>query len=705
MKINLPKKIISDTTLKINSAINAERIRSEIGFTDYRVIQHDLELFTYLTKALEAGVLAIDTETTGVFNCRDKVVGVGLCYSEDSAVYIPYLHKRTKNNLSLEAFKKFFEALKNSDCKLIFHNAIFDLTMIDFTYGVRLKSYFDTEIASQLYDNEESHTLKYQYSKFAGTKKTASFKELFAPGTFGEHTPEEVAPYAAFDPYMTLIIFKNLVKYFIPDTPEFNETQKDIPHWKYAVNAFWTVEMPLVDVVVSMQMNGMAIDKEALYRLQVKYEQKKIEADKLVQEEYKKLLPQIEEYRLSNPKCPLRNEGINVSSSPEMFCLLYDVLKLKPPKGKRTANKDTLVGFADKISFSKAIVESRHMENLLSTFVYTLRDNWVNSGDGAVHGSYQTCATDTYRLSSKNPNMQNIPAEGFRHVYIARPGHLLLGADFKSQEPRLAADWSKDENLIKAFLDDLDVYLTVVERIYGIPYEESLAEYEKNDKWKPRKKAKVVFLALLYGKGERTLAEDLGVHVEEAKDIIASVKMAYPKLDQFVNSCVEYAKKWGYTYTKLGHVRRLRDIQLPEIEVKYSDGTVVSPSKVAELSKDICSPYRKDAYDRYAEAGFQLYKNSKRISSAMRQAINTRIQGSAADQSKLAMLKIHYNPEFQDIGGKILAAIHDEVLVEVPVEHLDTAKRILDDAMSNSLKLLVPSGCDFYEGISWGEES
>lgn len=704
--IGLPgkgSKPISATTQLVNSAINAEKIRKEVGFENYYVMKHDMELYNYLLKVQEAGVLAIDTETTGLLNCRDKVVGVCLCYSEDAeAVYVPYLHERCRSNISLGAFKKFFESL--SEVKLVFHNAIFDITMIAYTYGVKLKAYFDTEIASQLVDNEEPHNLKYLYSKIKGTSKTASFKELFKPGTFGKHTPEEVAPYAAFDPHMTLVVFKHYVNYFIPETPAYKELISQIPHWNQTVKVFWNMEMPLIDAVVQMQLNGMAVDKKALNRLALKFEAKKVEADKKVQEEYQKLVPIITEYKMSNPTCPLRTDGINVDSNTEMFALLYDVLKLSPPKGKRTADKAALEGFSEKLPFSKAIIESRHMSNLLSTFVYTLRDNWVKSGDGAVHGSYQTCSTDTYRFSSKNPNMQNIPAEGFRHVYVARPGCVLLGADFKSQEPRLAADWSQDENLIQAFLEDKDVYLTVVEGIYGIPYEEGLKEYQKNDKWKPRKKAKVVFLALLYGKGANTLATDLGISVEEANDIINSVKEAFPKLDKFVADCITYAKKYGYTYTKLGHVRRLRDIKLPEVTIKYMDGTELSPAKCEGLIKELGSPYRKNAYDTYYQAGFKLFKNGQKIASAERQAINTRIQGSAADQAKLSILKIHYSPEFKAINGKILAAIHDEILVEVPIEHLEKAREIVDDAMSNSMKLVVPSGCDFYHGFSWGEE-
>lgn len=697
----------------------------------YKDILPRLELVTeekrikeYFDKAISNGILAIDTETNGLDRIDGKIAGLCLYTPGEKGIYIPIGHTsymtgaEYKKNVSTKIIQREFNRCRN--VRYILHNAKFDMHILHWMIGVDIVPYWDTMIAANLLDENEPHGLKTLYQKYVvgaeEEKKVASFSSLFNGIEFNKIPPEVGYMYAAFDPIMTYDLYKFQELYLTKGTYEC-----DIKGLERVADVFRNIEMPVIEVVFNMEVQGVDIDTELASKLKAEYTGYMTRAEEKFHTELNKLEPFINKLRVTSPaKYEKIKDGIDISSPQQLAILFYDVLGFVSPDNRkpRGTGEEILKSFQHPIT--DAILEYRAMAKLLSTYIDAIPEH-ISKRTGKLHANFNQYGAKTGRFSSSNPNLQNIPSQkkklsdgtvidaghDIRQMFIAGEGQVIVGGDFSQQEPRCLAHMSGDESMIDAYKHGKDLYATMASKVYKVPYEDCL-EFRPNGAVNPEGKArrtsmKPILLGIMYGRGIASIAEILNINIKDAQAIVDDFYEAFPKVKQFVQDSQDFARDYGFVTTAWGRKRRLPNMQLDLIEVKRNT-TAISDSfnpldfsqtvnEDDEVEDEVYYKYLKlmnRAYGKEAkqkvkdlakQEGYDIIDNGGYIADAERQCVNSIIQGSAADMTKLAMNKIFRDEELNRLGYKLIIPVHDEVLGVCPKENAKAVAERLEYIM------------------------
>ena len=709
---------------KIN-LINAE-VYKHLGKykENIEIITNKEQLKDYIDKCLSNGIVAIDTETTSLDPITCELVGVCLYTPTFSSVYVPVNHQsyitacRLDDQISIEDLKMQLERLK--DIKQIYHNAKYDIRVLHWYLGLDFEPYWDTMIAAKLLNENESMALKYQYAKYIEkTSKEYDFDSLFKGVDFRQVPIETAAMYAATDALITykLYQFQN----------QFIGTDK----YQGLSEVFFNIEMPLIPVIADMENTGITIDTDFAKSLSEKYHKQMDEIESDVYAEIENYSEAIQAYRLKNPSNKL-SEPISISSPTQLAILLYDIIGVKPVDKEKPRGTGEEILLKIDLPLCKKILQYREVAKLLTTYIDKL-PAVVNPKTKKIHASFNQYGAATGRFSSSDPNLQNIPSHNkeIRKMFVSQEGYVLVGSDFSQQEPRTLAHFSGDENMKNAYLQGKDLYATIASKIYNVPYEQCLEFYldengKKTDKTNPegkkrRTSCKSVLLGIMYGRSAASVAEQMGISTKAAQEIIDTFYKGFPKVKNWMDETVSNAKKNGYVETLWGRKRRLPDMMLPEFEFELTSS---KPSNFNPLFDDFdmeddssekIEYYRKSIYNAYGfrqkldiktkalNDGIKIKDNGGFISEATRQCVNSRIQGSAADMTKLAMNQIWRDERLRKLGFKILLTVHDEIIGECPAENAKEVAKLLSEDMINSAreKVSVPMKCDAEITRAW----
>ncbi|MFE2860252.1 DNA polymerase I [Sphingobacterium multivorum] len=567
-----------------------------------------------------------DTETTGLDANLADIVGLSFSFENAKAYYVPTPADREGAQAIVDIFKP---VLENPNIEKIGQNIKYDILLLA-RYGVKVQgSLFDTMLAHYLIDPDTRHgmdVLAENYLNYSPVSITELIGEKGKKqGNMRDVEVEKIKEYAAEDADVTLQL-KNV---FHPLLVETNTMQlaRD-------------VEFPLVYILAEIERNGVKIDVPALE-----------EFSKTLEQDIKNLEESIFEKAGVN---------FNIASPKQLGEVLFDKLQLDP-KAKKTktgqykTGEDVLLALAHKSDIVQDILNFRQMQKLKSTYVDALPE-LINPETGLIHTSYNQAVAATGRLSSTNPNLQNIPirterGREVRKAFIPRSeNNVILSADYSQIELRLIAELSKDQNMMEAFSQGHDIHRATAAKVYNVDFDAVTSEQRRN--------AKAVNFGIIYGQSAFGLSQNLGISRKEASDIINEYFNQYTGIKKYMSDAVESAKEKGYVETILKRRRYLRDINSANITVR----------------------------------GF-----------AERNAINAPIQGSAADLIKLAMIAIQKEIEQRGLTGKMIMQVHDELVFDVPKDEIEVFKKIILDKMSNAIKTSVPLIVEIGEGKNWLE--
>ena len=699
------------------------------------------ELHKFIDVAIANGFISIDTETNKSLDpLTCKIVGPCFYTENQKQVYIPICHVDLEGNLlpnqlKTKDIKEELQRIKDSGTKCIYHNASFDVRVIQCTCDIELPIYWDTQIASRILNENEEAKLKVQYKLHVDPEHDKyDIEHLFGSVDYEQVPPHVFALYAATDPMMTYKLYKYQLEQF--------KKQEN----SRLYNLFRDIEMPLVKVVKDMELRGIEIDQDYAKRLSDKYHKKVDEYQVLIDEELEKLKPQVDTWRLSQDatnkimkagklqksKSEQLEWPINLESPTQLAILLYDVLK--SPAIDKKSPRGTGEKIIEQMPFDICkLINARKKLFKLSRDFIDLLPTKVNY-DNRIHCSFNQCGTDTGRFSSTDPNLQQIPshAKDIRLLFKASDGYRIIGSDYSAQEPRLTAFMSQDESMLNAYKEGKDLYAVIASLSFGVPYEKCLEfnpiTHEKQVDGKERRtQAKAILLGLEYGRGATSIGEQLGKSREEAQVIIDKFFSAFPKVEKWINNTHKSVKKCGYVEDWYGRRRRLPNIQLPmyefeslidESDIKNFNPFIGCEDRTdAELERKITAYKTKldkikwnsqirQIIDEAKKDNLNIKCNSNLIAEAERQSVNAIIQGGAATLTKLAMINIDNDEELNRLGFKLLITIHDEVLGECPEENSEQVAKRLTQVMIDTAKpyMNVPMSCDAYNVSHWYED-
>ena len=705
----------------------------------------------YLHNTLKNGILAVDTETNGLDRIDGKIAGICLYTPGEKGIYIPVGHvsymtnQPLKDNVARETMENFFKVCNEHNVKYILHNAKFDMHILYWMIGVKIVPYWDTLIAGQLLNENEPHGLKVLYQKYCvradEEQQVAKFNTLFNGIEFNSIPPSVGYMYAAFDPIMTYELYKFQEQYL----------DKEVGQYCYrkglerVADVFREIEMPLIEVVFDMEVQGVDIDTDLAKELKDKYTYYM----NLAVDNFKAQIIELEvagafdELRVKHPDkfnkiSELGDININIASNAQLVILFYDVLKLDPPKGQRSVGEEQLKQLHHPLV--DCILEYRGMSKLLSTYIEAI-PNHIAKKDGKLHANFNQYGAKTGRFSSSDPNLQNIPSKtkklsdgtvidaghDIRQMFIAGEGNVIIGGDFSQQEPRCLAHMSQDENMINAYLHGKDLYATIASKLYNKPYEEC-KEFRPDGTVNPegkqrRSSVKPILLGIMYGRGVNSIAEQMNITKEEAQQVINDFYKQFPKVKEFVEFAQDNARTYGFVETAWGRKRRLPNMQLDPIEITIENPNLISTfnpldfssTENTEVSDEVYYKYLRlmnRAYGREAKEkvkqqakaeGYKLVDNGGYIADAQRQCVNSIIQGSAADMTKIAMIQIHRNKRLRELGYKLIIPVHDEVLGVCPRENAKEVRDILEYIMVHVVddKFEIPMKTDIECTYRW----
>jgi len=587
---------------------------------DNKVKRSDLISRLFMQKSI-----CFDTETTGLDVFNDELVGLSFCYIEGEAYYVSLPEDKAEAKAIVHEFKVIFES---DQIEKIGQNIKFDMLMLA-QYGVELNGkLFDTMIAHYLVQPELRHGMDYLaeiYLKY----RTIHFEDIV--GAKGKNQANirtveinKLCDYASEDADITFRL-----KQILENELKTNDLEK----------LFYEIEMPLMKVLATMERTGVRIDSDALGQSSI-----------ILTEEMGQLEQEIHK---------IAGMEFNVSSPMQVGEVLFDRLGLddkakKTKTGQYSTAEDVLEKLQSKHPIIGKILDYRGLKKLLSTYIDSL-PLLINPQTGKVHTSFNQTVTATGRLSSTNPNLQNIPirdAQGkeIRKAFIPDNDSLFLSADYSQIELRIMAHLSGDANMMEAFNNGLDIHTATAAKIYKIPLDEVTTEM--------RRKAKTANFGIIYGISVFGLSDRLGVPRAEAKELIDSYFETYPEVKKYMDASIQRAKEMGYVETLLGRKRFLPDIN--------SQNSIVR--------------------------GF-----------SERNAINAPIQGTAADIIKIAMVNIQKRLEKENLKAKMTMQVHDELNFIVPKAELDVVRKVVVKEMENAIQLRVPLIADCGVGANWLE--
>lgn len=748
----------SNIAAQIQSIVAIANQKLAIHKDDYILIREPDQLYEYMKEMKQVGEGALDTETTGLNTLLVDIVGGCIYTPGQKAAYIPINHKsyitgvRTKEQLDEQTVSKIMKDF-HKDIRWIFHNAKYDIRVCRKTLGIDFKPYWDTMLAAYCIDEEESHRLKDLHLKYCNSKDTESltFDALFKGVTFDNIPISTAYLYAAGDPIKTYELY---------------EYQKKLLNRRVLAgpyNVFQNIEMPLIPVVADMEDRGVCLDFDVCKNLHEKYHKIREERQKQADEALAMYRDEIDNYRMGSTYSNTYPDGstensnsqtnkgkkyghtkvsnnasklsdpISLSSPTQLAILFYDILGLESPdkKAPRGTGEEILKHFAQgkEKNLCEAILGMRNVDKLLGTYIDKMPE--IALADGRVHASYNQYGAKTGRFSSQDPNLQNIPSHNkeIRQMFKAKDGYVLIGSDFSQQEPMVTAHLSDDKKMQEAFINGKDIYATIAALAFHKPYEEC-KEFREDGTVNPagkerRTQAKSIVLGILYGRQIPSIAEQLGVSTKEAQAIYDKVIASFPALGQFIEDSQEMARTEGYVTTAWGRRRHLHDMQLERYEFSYSGkvtnfdplafGSEVStevPKKVKDnyikqLDKAFGWKKKNDIIQKALSEGIKIKDNGGFIAQAERQCVNARVQGSAADITKLAMIAINNDERMKELDFHLLIQVHDEVIGECPIENAKEAGERLSYLMRTAPSHLIklPFKCDISYTSNWyGEE-
>ena len=594
---------------------------------NYQIVQGDLGLKLFLQNLNNQTSVCFDTETTGLDAQNSELVGISFSWEKGKAFYIPFPENLDESQLLADKFKPFFE---NEAIEKIGQNIKYDLKVLT-KYGIQIKGkLFDTMIAHYLINPDMRHNmdvlsetyLKYSPKPIADLigkkgKNQLSMKDV---------SLEQIKEYAAEDADITL----QLKEVFSPILDK-AETKK----------LFNEIEIPLVPVLAAMELEGINLDEDFLKKMSVEMA---LESNALEQKIYE-----------------TAGEKFNLASPKQLGDVLFDKMKIGGAKQKKTktgqyaTGEEVLSYLANDNEIVRDILEWRQMVKLQSTYIDAL-PNQVDKKTGRVHTDYMQTVAATGRLSSTNPNLQNIPIRTekgrlIRKAFIARDeNYTLLSADYSQIELRIIAALSGEENMIKAFQNKEDIHKSTAAKVFDVPLEEVTKEQRSN--------AKTVNFGIIYGVSAFGLSNQTSLSRKESADLIDAYYATYPKLKSYMANQVDFARENGYVQTVLGRRRYLKDINSANMMVK---------------------------------------------SGAERNAVNAPIQGSAADIIKIAMINIHKKLIEENWKSKMLLQVHDELVFDVHNSELEKIQPMIKHEMENAFKLDVPLDVEIGIGKNWLE--
>ena len=705
---------------------------------DYEIITTEDALDDYFHQCALNKVISIDTETTGLDPILDNIVGLCIYTSNSKAAYVPINHTsyvtgvRVDNQLSEKQVADRLEALIRCNPDIIMFNAKFDIRVIRNQLGVKdIYCTWDCYLAGRLLnENEESKGLKPLHQKYVldGKEDEFRFDALFKGITADKIPINTFYLYAAHDAIITyeLYEYQKQFIYYEEDKPNDARNGMNGVSW-----VFFNIEMPCVKVVCDMEDNGVRFDFDYQQKLSEKYNAALIEK----QEQFYKCCDvyskEIEQYRNANPNCKLDNP-INMGSPTQIAILLYDILQIEPVDSKNP--RGTGEAILQKIDnpIAKAILEYREVSKLVSTYIDKL-PNCVNPKDGRIHCSFNQYGADTGRFSSSDPNLQNIPSHNkdIRKMFVASPGYVLMSSDYSQQEPKVMTQMCGDPKMIKAYQEGKDLYAEIAALSFNTTYDNCL-EFRPDGTTNPegkarRSQAKSILLGVLYGRGVPSIAEQLGTTTKKAQAIKDSVFKGFPAIPRFEEDSLEMAYEKGYVTTLWGRKRRLPDLQLPEYEFKWRDGVPLDNDildfsedegagmvGMSEVPVEIQNKYirrlrqarfgqKRKIFEDANKEGIWVIDNGGKIADAQRQCVNARIQGSAADMSKLAMILVGNDKRLKELGFRLLIPVHDELIAECPEENIKECSERFAMLMSKAAEsgLSIPIKCDVEVTREW----
>ena len=581
------------------------------------------ELLQYL---LAQEAFCFDTETDNIDAVEARLVGISFSYLPGEAYYIPVPDNEQEAKTITEDFR---EAFESESIQKIGQNLKFDILVLK-KYGIEVKgSLFDTMLAHYLIEPDMRHGMDLLAETYLNYKPVSITELLGSKGknqlNMREVPPEQVAPYACEDADITLQL-KNKLE------PVLKEQQLD--------KLFHEVETPLAKVLADMEFEGITVDTAALQELSGTLE----EATKTIEQKI---------YETAG-------ETFNIGSPKQLGEILFDKLKLSDkPKttktGQYATGEEILSKLANKHPVAGEILDYRELCKLRSTYVDAL-PLLISPRDGRLHTSFNQAVAATGRLSSTNPNLQNIPirtekGREIRKAFIPRgKDFTLLAADYSQIELRIMAAFAKDESMMEAFRTGRDIHSTTAAKIFNVPLEEVDSDM--------RRKAKTANFGIIYGISAFGLSERLLIPRKEAAEIIEAYFQEFPAVKEYMDRCINQAREKEYVETVLGRRRYLRDIN----------------SRNATLRG-------------YAE----------------RNAINAPIQGSAADIIKMAMIQIQQWMKKENLKSKMILQVHDELIFDVHLDELDLMKKNVENFMAHALELEVPMEIGIGTGNNWLE--
>ena len=595
---------------------------------DYSLVQTDAEIKDLIKFLSGHTEICFDTETTGIDANDAEVVGLSFSVKPGEGFYIPCPADRAACIKLLNNFQQLFN---DTGKTWIGHNIKYDMLILKW-YGFELAGdVFDSMLAHFVIEPDGKNGMDALSEKYLGYEPV-HIEELIGKkgkgqGNMRDVEPEKIKDYAAEDADITLQL-KNI---FIPKLKE-KEVEK----------VFYEVDNPLVKVLTAMEFEGIKIDEGFLNNYSKELEKEAKEAEESV-------------YKQAGVR-------FNLASPKQLGEVLFDKMQIDP-KAKKTktgqyaTGEDVLLKLASKNKIVDDILSFREFTKLKSTYVDAL-PLMINKKTGRVHTSYAQAVAVTGRLSSNNPNLQNIPVRTergreIRKAFIPRDkDHILVSADYSQIELRIVAAISGDVNMCDAFRTGKDIHTATAAKVFNVAEKEVTKEM--------RYKAKSVNFGIIYGQGAFGLAENLGISRTDAKEIIDNYKKQFPNIQKYMDDTIHFAQEYDYVQTLMGRKRWLRDIHSANFTVRA-----------------------------FAE----------------RNAINSPIQGTAADMIKMAMIKIHHEFKKHKFKSKMLLQVHDELVFDAHRSELETIKPIILNCMQTALALPngVPTDAEIGAGINWLE--
>ncbi len=585
------------------------------------LLNNEEELFKVIKGIPKESIVAFDTETTSLDFLNASIVGFSFCYEPTKAYYVPIGHYYlgVEDQISKEVAKKAIELLNAH--KLVLQNFKYDYQIVEHNFDLELNLYADTMILAWLLNTQEKVGLDFLASKYFDHTMIA-FKDVVKKDeTFANVDMSKACEYASEDAFMTYKLYFKLLE-------EFKRN-----HCEHMLEIAHNLEFDFIYVLAYMENNGIKVDVKLLEKL-------KENNSKYLQELTQKIYG-------------FTANTFNINSTKQLGAVLFEELNLPTSKKTKTGystNEVVLHSLYDKHPIIPLLLDYREAHKLQSTYIEPLLDLGLKNKENRIYTSFLHTGTATGRLSSKNPNLQNIPVKSdagkeIRNAFIAKEGNVLIGIDYSQIELRLLAHFSKDEALVDAFNKDLDIHMQTAIKIFG---EEEAAS--------KRNIAKSINFGLLYGMGSQKLGETLGIPSSEAKVYIESYFKAFSSVKSYLKSVEDFALEHGFVETLLKR-RRIFDF---------------------------------DSVGGMQRAMF------------LREAVNTMFQGSAADLIKLSMVTI-YKKYKNNSDIKMLLQIHDELIFEVNQDKAEYFANDLKNIMETVYKLDIPLKVSVNTALSWGD--